>query len=505
MATSRRIALLLIVSTILVYLPCLRGSFLWDDDAYISQNETLTSAHGLYDIWFKPGSVQQYYPVTFTVFWIEHRLWGLNPVGYHIVNVFLHGLNAILVGFILEGLGLSGAWAAAWLFALHPVMVESVAWMTELKNVLSTFFYLLTILMLLSSSPAATGKGSMDPRQGHSGMTARFLAIFLFVCALLSKSMTATLPASFFLIFWWMSGKFEKRKALEMLPLLTLGLGAAAFTTYYEHHLVRAEGNVWMFSMPERIMIAGRAFWFYLAKLFCPSSLSFIYPRWPAPSHSYYLLAYPIAALGFLGLLAYGRRWWGKLPFACLLFFTISLSPAMGLTSFYFMRYSFVADHFQYLAAIGPIALAGWVIARGFEKLGISLKAPAGIFVLFLLCGNLALAANRECRKYVDSFHLWQHTLALNPNSAIAHHNMGIALSERGRWNEAIAHLRTAEALDPSFPQTHLALAFFAAHANRWEDARHEYEEAIRLGIRDPVVLKDFAALRAKGDPQNSR
>ncbi len=503
--TSRRLALLLIVSTFLVYLPCLHGTFLWDDDAYISQNDTLTSVQGLHDIWFKPGSVQQYYPVTFTVFWIEHHLWGLNPFGYHVVNVFLHGLNAVLVGLILEGLGLSGAWVAAWFFALHPVMAESVAWMTELKNVLSTFFYLLTVLVLLSSSPGASVGDPWIPRQWPRGMTSWCVTTFLFVCALLSKSVTVTLPASFFLISWWMSGRFEKRKALEMLPLLVLGLGAALFTIYYEHHLVRAAGNVWTFALPERIMIAGRVFWFYLGKLFYPSSLSFIYLRWPVPSQNYFLFLYPVAAIGLLALLAYGRRWWGKLPFACLLFFTISLSPAMGFTSFYFMRYSFVADHFQYLASIGVFALAGWVLSTALEKLQIPLPSPAGIVVMALLCVNLGLATTGQSRKYVDSFQLWQDTLALNPDSAIAHHNMGIALSGRGQPNEAIAHLRTAEALDPSFPQTHLALAYFAAHAKRWEDARHQYQEAIRLGVQDPDVLRDFAALPAKAHEQNEK
>ena len=154
---------------------------------------------------------------------------------------------------------------------------------------------------------------------------------------------------------------------------------------------------------------------------------------------------------------------------------------------------------------MGFFALAGWIISNVLKKLRVPLPSPAGIVVVFLLCLNLGLATRRQSRKYVDSFHLWQNTLALNPDSAIAHHNMGIALSGRSQWNEAIAHLRTAEALDPTYPQTHLALAYFALHAKRWEDARHQYEEAIRLGIRDPDVLKDFAALPLKTHAQNDK
>jgi protein O-mannosyl-transferase len=478
------LAVTILVSTFLAYTPCLRGDFLWDDDAYISQNEELASLQGLHDIWFKPGSVQQYYPVTFTVFWMERHLWGLHSFGYHTVNIFLHSANAVLIGLILEGLGLSGAWIAAWLFALHPVQAESVAWMTELKNVLSTCFYLLTILFLLKSA-----------RTRRLWNSCYMIAITLFACALLSKSITVTLPVSFLLLSWWLSGTWDKRKAWQMAPFLILSLGAGLFTAYYEHHLDRAQGHLWDFTILERATIAGRAFWFYLTKLVDPAPLSFIYPRWTVHETTAFSFLYPASAIGFLGFLAYARRWWGKLPFACLLFFAISLSPALGFTSFYFMRYSFVADHFQYLASIGVFALAGWIIARSLEKLGIALPSPAGILVVTMLCANLALATARQTRKYTDSLSLWQDTLTINPDAAIAHHNMGIVLSNLGRWNEAIAHLRTAEALDPSFPQTHLALAYFAVHAKRWEDARHQYEEAFRLGIRDPDILKDYAAL----------
>jgi hypothetical protein len=472
------IALLLMATSYLIYSPSMRGDFLWDDDAYISQNDTLTSLQGLHDIWLKPGSVQQYYPVTFTVFWIAHHLWGLNPFGYHAINILLHGLNAFLIGYLLEGQGISGAWIVAWLFALHPVQTESVAWMTELKNVLSTFFYLLTLLFLLKRDRAKASRRAYY-----------IAAVVLFGGALLSKSVTVTLPVCFLLIHWWVRGSWDKRKFLEMLPFLGLGFSAAFYTAYYEHHLVRAEGSHWDFTLLQRVVIAGRAFWFYLTKLFYPSPLSFIYPRWSIQPYPYASLIWPVSALGFLILLAYGWRWWGKLPFACLLFFAVTLGPALGLTSFYFMRFSFVADHFQYLASIGVFTLAGWALSRALGKLGTPVASPAGIVVCLLLCVNLALATARQSRKYVDSLHLWQDTLILNPDSAIAHHNMGIALANDHQWNAAIAHLRTAEALDPSFPQTHLALAFFAVHANRWQDARHQYREAVRLGIPDTDVL----------------
>ena len=199
---SRRLGFAgLLAVTVLAYAPSMRGSFIWDDEAYISHNEELTSLAGLQHIWLTPGATQQYYPLTFTAFWIEHALWGLRPIGYHLVNVSLHAVNAMLVWILLEFLGIPGAWIAAWLFALHPVQVESVAWMTELKNVLSTFFYLLTVLYLLKS------------KQKSSTM-AYSAALFLFLCALLSKSVTVTLPIVMLLIGWWMRGSVTRRDFL---------------------------------------------------------------------------------------------------------------------------------------------------------------------------------------------------------------------------------------------------------------------------------------------------
>jgi len=481
---ARRLGLAgLLAVTALAYAPSWRGGFIWDDEAYISRNAELTSLAGLRRIWLAPGSTQQYYPLTFTAFWIEHHLWGLRPIGYHLVNVVLHAVNAMLVWALLELLGVSGAWIAAWLFALHPVQVESVAWMTELKNVLSTFFYLLTLYVLVKNrmrNPARTSVYAF--------------ALFLFLCALLSKSVTMTLPIAMLLIGWWMSGSLERKDALRLSPFIVTGLVVGLFTLHYEHHWVGAQGIHWALTWPGRLIVAGRAFWFYLAKLAYPSPLVFIYPRWTIDPGNVFLYLYPLTALLLLGTLACGRKVWGKLPFAGLLFFVVTLSPMLGLTSFYFTRFSFVADHFQYLACIGVFAWAGWALSRLLDHLGLS-GSRLGTVLVGMLCLNLALATARTARKYDAPLHLWQETLAFNPDSAIAHHNMGIACSENNQWKDALAHLRTAEALDPSYPQTHLALAYYAVRAGRWEDARHQYQEAIRLGIRDPQILKDYAAL----------
>jgi len=487
MCRSALLAGLLVSLTFIIYGPCLHGSFLWDDDAHVSHNTTLTTLTGLHDIWFKPGAVQQYYPVTYTAFWIQYHLWGLHPLGYHIVNVLLHGCDAILFWMLLESLGISGAWIAAWLFAWHPVMVESVAWISELKNTLSTFFYLISVLCLVKSEQSESGEGWLYG-----------ISFLSFLAALLSKSVTATLPVSFLVIGMWMNGGFSKNRILKLLPFLGTGCGIGVFTLHMEHEMFGALRHVRDFSFLERVLLASRNIWFYIGKLIDPSPLVFIYPRWSIAPPYLALYLYPIAILALAGLLMYGGRWWGKFPFACFLFFVITLGPALGFTNFYPMRFSFVADHFQYLASFGLFALAGWSLSALLDLLQNRQLSIPGVFILLLIGANLALATNRQACTYSDSLSLWQHTLNFNPDSAIVHHNLGIALLDHQEWNSAVAHLRTAEALDPTFPQTHLALAYLALHANRREDALHHYKEAIRLGISDPVVLRDYAALHEK-------
>lgn len=469
-------ALLLIVTAI-VYAPAIRGTFLWDDDAYISQNKAVQSPDGLRPIWTTLGSTPQYYPLTFTAFWAGHQLWGLRPEGYHLVNILLHAANAALLILLLEALALPGAWIAGFFFALHPVQAESVAWMTELKNVLSGFFYLLTAILLVRRL-----KG-VSQRSGEM-----ILMCACFAAALLSKSVALTLPFSA-LGVWLAMGKRPTAALVKSLaPLVALSLAAGLFTTYFEHHWVRAQGIPWDFTVIQRLTIAGKAFCIYLSKWVYPIHLSFIYPRWDVMAMGTAGLLWTLAAAVILAASIFGRRWWGRVPGAALVFFGLSVLPALGLTSFYFMRFSFVADHFQYLGGLGIAALAGWTIHST------AYRREVAILVLVLL-GGLTF---RESGKYRDSLALWSRTLELNPASAMAHHHYGIALTENGDLREATAHLRMAEALDPTFPQTPLALAYLARLAQKRDVALAYYEKSFRLGIDDPEIRKDYEKLVAQ-------
>src|ERR1039458_2811048 len=262
------LGLLLVLATLMAYQPAWHGQRLWDDEAHLTQPE-LRSLNGLARIWTDVGATQQYYPLSFTAFWVQHRLWDDSILGYHLVNILLHCLSAMLFLTILRQLEAPGAWLAAALFALHPVHVESVAWMSQLKNTLSGLLYLSSVLAYLGFD-----------RTRKKGLYA--LALGLFVLALLSKTATVTLPAALLVVFWWKRGRLSwKQDALPLVPFFVAGLAAGLVTVLLERSLYGARGAEFGFPFIERCLIAGHAIWFHLGKLLWPADLLFIYPRWP--------------------------------------------------------------------------------------------------------------------------------------------------------------------------------------------------------------------------------
>ncbi len=292
---------LLFLATLAVYASILHGGFLWDDDAYVWQNAALTSLHGLGRIWLKPGAVEQYYPLTYTVFWVEYHLWGLNTFGYHLLNVLLHSLNAFFVGLALTRLRLRGAWLAAFLFAVHPVHLPSRSpGSRELKNVLSGFFYLTALLSFLDYEESGEG-----PR--------RLLSLALFTCSLLCKSVTCTLHVVLLLLAWARRGRLGRKGLKDVAPFWGVGLLVGGFTLWVEKDVIGANGPEFAFTALQRCLIAGRALWFYLGKLLWPSPLMFIYPLWRVDPLPWPQLLYPAFALAAILLLWRGRKRLGRL------------------------------------------------------------------------------------------------------------------------------------------------------------------------------------------------
>lgn len=485
-----------LLAVIAAYLPALRAGFIWDDDDYVTENETLRSADGLRRIWFELGATPQYYPLVHTTYWIEYRLWGLDPLGYHAVNVALHGLNAVLLGLLLQRLRVPGAWLAAALFGLHPVHVESVAWITERKNVLSGTFYLAALFAYCGFARRGDDDG---PRAGR-----RYgLAWLLFALALFSKTVTCTLPAVVLLLTWWKRGRLTRRDIAPTLPMFALGLALAAVTAWMETHRVGTARVEWDLSWIDRVLIAGRAVWFYLGKLLWPHPLCFVYPRWMIDAGRLTAYLYPIAALLLLTVLVLARRWLGRGPLVAALYFGGTLVPALGFVNVYPMRYSFVADHFQYLASIGPLTLAAALATAGVRGILVPSgqcprmrwRRPMHAGTVLAILGLLGTLTWRQAGWYRDAETLWRRTLAVNPEAWLAHNNLGDLLLRRGQVGAAARHFAEAVRLEPDDAFVHNNLAITLHRRGRHQEALASFQEALRRRPDYPEAHSNIAAV----------
>ncbi len=442
----------LITLTLLVYIPVTRGGYIWDDDDYVTHNMTLRTWEGLRKIWLKPGAVPQYYPLVHTTFWLEYHLWELNPVGYHWVNVALHALSAGLLFPILRRLKVPGAGLAAAIFAVHPVHLESVAWITERKNALCGVFYFSALWSYLRFIPL----GGMDTPQSPRKRWFFYAAsLFFYLCALLSKTIACVLPAVLLILIWWKRNRLRARDFILLTPMLIMGAALAGVTVWIEKTGVGAEGEEWNFSLAERCLIAGRAVWFYAAKLIWPVSLNFVYPRWILDSTKIRQFVFPVLVpMVLLGLWLLRRRI-GKGPLSAVFIFIASLGPALGFVNVYPMRFSFVADHFQYLADVALMTLGAAILTRALDHALEKRRRKLRAGVTFILVAGLSLFNVARGEVFARHEVLWRDALSKNPNSWMALNNLGATLCREERNEEAIPYLRRALELRSNF---HMAM-----------------------------------------------
>lgn len=498
---ARTLALLALlgVATFLAYRPAWHGAPVWDDAAHMTRPQ-LRPLDGLRRIWLEPGATQQYYPLTHTAFWVQSRLWGDETLGYHLVNVAFHLATSLLLFALLRRLEVPGPLLAAAVFALHPVHVESVAWITELKNTLSGALFAAAALAYLRFDEARRKR-------------AYALALALFVLGLLAKTVVAVLPAALLVAFWWRRGRLEPRRdVLPLVPFFALGLAAGLVTAWVERQYVIG-GLAVHFGLgaKERLLLAGRAIWFYLGKLVWPAELVFLYPRWDLGRPAWWAFLFPAGALLLLvAAWALRKKWRG--PLAALLFFVLALLPALGFVDVYPFRFSYVADHFQYLASLGPIVLASALAAAWRERASGALRRAAPAAALLVL-GALAVLASRQSRLYASSETLWRATLERNPGCWLALNNLGVISLERHddaeaerlffeslRWNpeyeaalnncgyvlarkgrvyEAIGYYERALAIWPGYPDAHVNLGNALFVTGRPGEAIGQYGRAL--------------------------
>ncbi len=493
------LGLLLLASVVVTYLPALGGGFIWNDLDYVTAPE-LRDGMGLARIWFELGATEQYYPLLHSAFWVQHRLWGDAPSGYHLATVLQHAASAWLLTGLLRRLAIPGAWLAAFLFALHPVMVESVAWISEQKNTLSLLFYLAAARQYLRFDSARGGRVYLA-------------ATLLFVAALLTKSVTATLPPALLVIFWWRRGRLEWRRDVQpLLPWFALGAAMGLLSAYVERVYIGAHGEEFGLDAVQRVLLAGRVAWFYAAKLVWPAGLVFIYPRWQVDAGELAQWLYPLGVVLLLAALwAWRRR--TRAPLAAALFFGGSLFPTLGFFNVYAFLYSYVADHWQYLPALGLIVLAAAGLARALAAPGVPPFARRALPVLGLAA--LAGVSFHQSRTFTDLRTFYRVTIERNPAAWMAHNNLGNLLREAGELAAARGHFEAALQVRPDLFRVHYNLALVLrqqretgaaeTHLRRAVALRPQYAEAhnqlgslLRETGRPAEALRHlFAALQA--------
>ena len=444
-----------------VYFPALTGEPLWDDAVWAEEPLVLNWS-GIREIWLEPSAIRQeghYWPFVYTSFWLEHKFWGLSPLGYHLVNVLLHLANTLLAWRLLAVLRVPGAWAAAAIFAVHPLHVESVAWIVERKDLLSTLFYFCAALAWVR------------PGGPRIALTAALL-----VAALLSKSMPVTFPAALLIWYWWRREWPSLREAAGLALLFAVSLSITlADLSFYASREPLSLG----YSFVERVQIASHALWFYAGKLVWPSNLAVIYPHWEIGAANVAAWLYVIAAVAAAALLWFGRHRIGRAPAAAAGFFALTLAPSLGFIDYGYMQFSFAADRFQYLAGLGLIALAsaaGAHLAVRHELL----KKAAPVALAATLAAFGAVAWNQS-GIYRNGIVFFEHVISHNPTARDAHVNLGAEYMNAGRHADGLEATLIAVEQRSEYAGAHLNLGLAYMRLDRLQESRRAVMRALEL------------------------
>ncbi len=470
------------------YYPAVLGGFVWDDRAF-TEAAPVREPSGLRHIWFSPSEIQgegHYWPLTYTTFWLDHRLWGFAPAGFHAVNLLLHFANVLLLWRLLLRMAVPGAWMIAALFAVHPVHVEAVAWVIGRKDLLAMLFYL---------SAGRAWLRFLDEPHPSRQYTCYGLALALFAAGLLCKSIGVTLPVALLICQWWRHGHVTWVDLRRVAPFFAVGLGiAAADLSYY-----REDVAAWItrYSPVERVLLAAHALWFYLGKLLWPTGLAVIYPHWEVTVADPLALGYVAAAVAVAAALWFLRHRIGRGPLAGVLFFAVTLSPVLGFVNYGYMQFSFVADRYQYLAGIGPLAVIVGAAAWGLTKL----PEIVGKVALCLVLGVLVLLGTLSWRQagiYRDEITFFNHVISYNPTAWNAHLNLGKALFESGRREEGLAAIRTELTLRPDSFKAHYSAGLMFLHLDRLDESEKHMRRAFELNPRYPDTILNLGGLHLK-------
>jgi len=479
----------IIVAVFWVYSPSIAGGWLWDDNWYITQQPLVRNLAGLWKFWFAPGSWTEYYPLHETLLWVEWHLFGDATLGYHVVTITLHALNALLVWRLLARLGLGKAWLGGFLYAVHPVAVDSVAWIAETKNTLSTLPCLLAMITWVDY------ENVRKPRDYA-------LALLYFTLAMLCKIAVAPLPFVLLLHAWWKRRRIGARDLAAVAPFLLIAVVLTAVdlgaSDAYSHQPGNTPDLLPQLDLAARIALSGQSIGVYFAHIVWPVGLLPNYPQWTigTPSPLAFLPCLVVAAVFIV--LGLRRASWGAAAILGLGSFVLFVAPFTGFIVPSYMAFTWVMDHFLYLAIIGPIGL----FIAALDSIDNRLPAEWRIAVTgaaTLIATLLAFEAHSYAGAFTDEATLWGYTVEHNPGDWLAQDNVGKALLLENQPEDAANHFRIALQLRPGRAQTHLNLGRALVAMNRLDDGLREYDTALVLDPTDPEIYnqKGVAFLQA--------